>query len=379
MASGEIHQRRVTSTAETITEAGLRGSNATWLPAGAVMVALNGQGRTRGSVAILSRAMTCNQSLAAMIPYPQRLRSGFLFLYLETQYQRLRNATGDGGRNGLNLGIIRDFPVPVLPLSEQDRIAGILMGVDDAIAAARAVIDQTRRLKTALLHDLLTHGVPGRHGTFTAARLLGRTPSDWKHGHLGDLARISNGSTPSRANRGYWKGDLPWLPTGKVNDGEITRADEFITGLALRECPLRMLKPGTTLIAMIGQGQTRGKAAYLRIEASINQNFAAVEPGPTLQPRFLYHYLDSQYERLRRSARGSNQDALNCELLRDFPVPVPPWPEQERIAHATDVLAERVRAGEATAERLQAVKSALGQVLLAGWVQVKAGVPWGRT
>ena len=126
MSSGEIHQRRVTHTKEAITAAGLAASNARWMPKNAVMIALNGQGKTRGTVAILKRPMTCNQSLAAILPNGSRLLPGYLLHYLSAKYTAIRQLTGDGGRNGLNLKHIRSIRVAYPALPEQHKIAAIL-------------------------------------------------------------------------------------------------------------------------------------------------------------------------------------------------------------------------------------------------------------
>ncbi|MFB8788367.1 MAG: restriction endonuclease subunit S [Potamolinea sp.] len=108
---------------------------------------------------------------------------------------------------------------------------------------------------------------------------VGRIPKDWNVRKLGDVTDIENGTTPSREELKFWsEGTIPWLATGKVHDRFIYQADEFITEYALRVCSVRLLPIGTVLVAMIGQGLTRGKVAYLAFEASINQNFGAILP-----------------------------------------------------------------------------------------------------
>ena len=94
---------------------------------------------------------------------------------------------------------------------------------------------------------------------------------------IGDVAKVANGSTPSKADDRYWNdGNHPWLPTGKVHDRFIRTADEFITDAALRERKARVFPKGSVLVAMIGQGKTRGAAAIMEIDASVNQNFACI-------------------------------------------------------------------------------------------------------
>ncbi|MCY3759929.1 MAG: restriction endonuclease subunit S, partial [Gemmatimonadetes bacterium] len=192
MSSGEIHQRRVTDTRETITDAGFAASNARWIPAGAVMVALNGQGKTRGMAAILERRMTCNQSLAAILSPQSALVADYLFHYLSAKYASIRRLTGDGGRNGLNLRHIRSIGIAYPPLPEQRKIAAVLSSVDDAIEKTQAVIDQVQVVKRGLMQELLTRGLPGRHTRFKQTK-IGTIPEDWEFLQLADLAEPENG------------------------------------------------------------------------------------------------------------------------------------------------------------------------------------------
>lgn len=148
---------------------------------------------------------------------------------------------------------------------------------------------------------------------------------------LSEVAVVSNGSTPSKAEDKYWAGGtVPWLPTGKVHDRFIREADEFITETAIREKKARIFPKGSVLVAMIGQGKTRGSAALLEIDASINQNFACVIPKK-IDSSYLFYALSFSYESLRRSSHGSNQEALNCGLVSAFPIPLVAEDEQRKI------------------------------------------------
>ena len=151
---------------------------------------------------------------------------------------------------------------------------------------------------------------------------------------VGDVATVRNGTTPSRKNPDFWDGDVPWLPTGKANERYISAPDEYITREALEKCSLRMIPAKSTLVAMIGQGKTRGKSAFLEIDSTINQNFAAVTPGPNILPEFLFYQLDACYEPLRYWSHGSNQHALNTELVAEFPIWVPDEGTQREIVDA---------------------------------------------
>lgn len=149
---------------------------------------------------------------------------------------------------------------------------------------------------------------------------------------IGEVADVLNGSTPSKAEERFWRnGTIPWLPTGKVHDRFIHSADEFITEVAIKEKKARVFPKGSVLVAMIGQGKTRGSAALLEMDSSINQNFACCVPHG-INSDFLFYALDFSYEALRRSSHGSNQEALNCGLVSRFQVPLPGREEQEKLA-----------------------------------------------
>src|SRR5262249_49581634 len=149
--------------------------------------------------------------------------------------------------------------------------ASILDAGDTAIERARAAIERARELKRALMSELLPPWIGFRN--LSAEQI----PREVKEVVRADVVcDVCNGSTPSRGESRYWRqGIIPWLATGKVHDRLITQADEFVTNAALQECSIRVLPKSTVLVAMIGQGRTRGMSAYLGIDACINQNFGA--------------------------------------------------------------------------------------------------------
>jgi type I restriction enzyme, S subunit len=129
LVSGDINQGEIFDCEGRITEAGMKHSNAKPLPINSVMIALNGQGKTRGTVALLRTQATCNQSLVSIYPKePDKLLPEYIYANLHGRYQEIRRMTGDSGndRRGLNMGLIKSIEVPIAPLAEQRRIVGIL-------------------------------------------------------------------------------------------------------------------------------------------------------------------------------------------------------------------------------------------------------------
>lgn len=205
---------------------------------------------------------------------------------------------------------VQEFVLP--PIEEQQRVVRLLSAVEDQSEAVLRAFSAAKKLRKSLALDAFS--------TFEYPKVK-----------MGVVADIRNGSTPRRARDDYWKGSIPWLPTGKVNDRIINSADEFITEKALAECPLTIIPADATLVAMIGEGQTRGRAAMLGIDSCINQNFGAVVPGRSLDPWYLFYLLESSYEALRHWSQGTNQHALSCGLLKSFPIPVAPLEVQKEL------------------------------------------------
>jgi type I restriction enzyme, S subunit len=156
MSSGEINNRYVNKTKELITDSGFKNSNATLLPKGSVMIALNGQGRTRGSVALLEIETTCNQSLAAIMPNSKILNNEFLFFYLESIYQEIRQLTGDEVRNGLNLKLLREIKIPIPDLTFQKEVASVMRLIDKEIDFLNRYAELINFQKQGLMQKLLT-------------------------------------------------------------------------------------------------------------------------------------------------------------------------------------------------------------------------------
>lgn len=114
IVSGDVNKEFIYDVEGRITELGLKNSNARMLPIDSVLIALNGQGKTRGTAAVLKTEATCNQSIVAFIPKNrEKLDYIFLFYFLKSGYQKLRNLTGDNERSGLSMRVLRPLPVVV--------------------------------------------------------------------------------------------------------------------------------------------------------------------------------------------------------------------------------------------------------------------------
>jgi type I restriction enzyme S subunit len=159
LVSGDIHKGEIFDCEGRITIEAMKSSNTRILPINSVMIALNGQGKTRGTVALLRTEATCNQSLVSISPLnAEELVPEFLFYNLRMRYQELRRMTGDDGndRRGLNMILIRDIEVPLPSLESQIRTVGKLKGLDEATQDLKTQIALKKLSVKELRNSLLS-------------------------------------------------------------------------------------------------------------------------------------------------------------------------------------------------------------------------------
>ena len=249
---------------------------------------------------------------------------------------------------------LRRVPVPLPPLDEQRRIVDLLEDHLSRLGAACAELgrlDQRARLlvqsslaaglRGELVGDDLSEGVghdllrDAGHLTAVPNDRTWATPETWAWTRLGELFEVNIGATPSRSDASHWNGDLPWISSGEVAFGHISNTRERITRAAAGNPATRIHPPGTVMVAMIGEGKTRGQAALLDIEAAHNQNCASIRVSATeVLPEFVFGYFEERYLETRRGGAGGQQPALNKAAIRKFAIPIPPLGTQRRLVAA---------------------------------------------
>lgn len=177
---------------------------------------------------------------------------------------------------------------------------------------------------------------------------------------MGEVAQISSGGTPDRSEASYWGGDIPWVTTGEIQFNTITDTTEKITVAGLKNSSAKLFPAGTLLMAMYGQGKTRGQVAKLGIEAATNQNSAAILLHKDQDPDFYFHFLSSRYEDIREFGNSGGVSHLNAGLLRRIEVPCAPYAEQRKMAETLTAWDDAV----ATTEKLLANSRGQAHALL---------------
>jgi type I restriction enzyme S subunit len=286
---------------------------------------------TIGRVSILGLDALHNEAIISIIPKPE-LDRDFLMFYLPTiNFSDYQDRAVKG--NTLNKSKIDRLPVPVPPLSEQRAIVHALRTIREAKEVRQRELELERERKAALMEYLFTHGTRGETRKQTE---IGEMPESWQVARLGDVAAIGSGGTPDRGKAEYWHGNIPWVKTGEINYNTIMRTEEHITEAGLANSSARVVPAGTLLMAMYGQGVTRGRVAILGIDAALNQACASIRTNQTILTNYLFHYLTYIYDYIRNLGHGANQKNLNAILIKSIPVLVPPIEAQEVIAEALD-------------------------------------------
>ena len=190
-------------------------------------------------------------------------------------------------------------------------------------------------------------------------------PQQWGLPQIKDIASISSGSTPNRNNSEYWNGNIAWVTTGELSSGHVNHTSELITVKADKETKMRIYPQGTLLMAMYGQGKTRGTVAILEIDAAVNQACAAitVKDGKS---KFLFYQLKNSYQDIRKLSNTGNQENLNADIIKTYQVPWAPDEEQERISTILTTQDKVIELKEKRLAEKQRQKKYLMQQLLTG-------------
>ena len=193
---------------------------------------------------------------------------------------------------------------------------------------------------------------------------VGVIPEDWDVQPIGEMATVRSGGTPSREIQAYWNGAIPWITTSQIDFNTIGEAEQFITEEGLKNSAAKLLPAGTLLMALYGQGKTRGKVGVLDFEAATNQACASISLHGNVSREFLLHFLTSRYEIIRNSSNSGGQENLSGQIVKDIPVAIPPVLEQHAISAAlSDVDALLVKLDALVAKKRDLKVAAMQQLL----------------
>ena len=239
------------------------------------------------------------------------------FLYYFLQYRGFDDVITGSAQPQITRQSLSKIFIPEIDLNIQKNITEIIKSIEQLIINRDKQIENFNMLVKSRFNEMF--------GDFYTTLF-----PKYK---IGEKFELSSGSTPSRDNKLYWdSGTINWVKTTEVINKEITETEEKITKFALENTSLKLFPVNTILIAMYGQGQTRGRSAILKVESTSNQACGAIFPNKIDNPVFIWHQLMLRYSELRELGRGGNQPNLNSQLIKNFELILPPLSLQNEFA-----------------------------------------------
>ena len=248
----------------------------------------------------------------------EKLMVKYLYCFLDLYVETLRQQAIGGVIKYIKLGNLTEAVIPIPPLEKQQEIVDVLEKCNGTI--------EYRRQELELLDQLVKSRFIEMFGGIHDSKM-------YPYKAVKELTEVISGGTPSRDVSEYWEeGTIPWVKTTELQNNIITEVEEYITEQGLNNSSAKIVPSGTVLIAMYGQGKTRGMTAYLGIEACTNQACACILPSDRINQTFLWQYFVLSYENLRDMAKGGNQPNLNGNMIKNYSVICPPRELQEQFA-----------------------------------------------
>jgi len=340
--SGSVNQKRITTASNHITELGLASSSAKWVPKGAILMALAGQGKTKGTVAILEIDATCNQSMASIIPNDEKMYNVYLFYWLELNYERIRGLAGTESRDGLNLGILGDIYCPVPSMQDQIQIALFLDHqcniIEELIQKKERQVNLLQQLREATINEVVSMGLnPKVKFKNSGIEWLEKIPSHW------EILKIKNIATAYGriGYRGYTTEDI----VGE-NEGAVTISPSNIAGdfMSFENCTyIKWEKydesPEIQIynndILMVKTGSTYGKTGIVKNlskKATINPQLLVFK-NIKINPDYLFNLLRTPLikNQVETCVIGSTIPTISQSKILNFQIVLPPINEIEEI------------------------------------------------
>lgn len=368
MSSGELNNRRIHNVIGRITELGYNNSSTHMIPKNCVLIGLAGQGKTRGTVAVNYVELCTNQSIAAIFPSKEH-NSEYLYQNLRSRYAELRElSSGDGGRGGLNLTIIKNFPCAFPKLQEQNRIAEALSDVDGMISSLEKLVAKYKSIKTACLQQMFPQNgetvprmrLPGFIGAWeqrklgemgqTYTGLSGKTKDDFNHGQARFVTYMNVFSNPI-SNPEMTE---PIEIDPKQNEVEV--GDVFFTTSS--ETPKEV---GMSSVLLEKRGKT-----YL------NSFCFGFRPSEKIDSYYLAYMLRSESARAKITllAQGISRYNISKNKVMEIAVSLPSLDEQKMIGQYFCQLDNLITLHQRKLDKTKKIKQGMMQQLLTGKIRL---------
>ena len=307
-----------------------------------IVLAVRGSLGTLGYATQENEGWNINSQLAILRTKKSEISGMFLIQYLlgsKGQKEIFSRNTGTALKQ-LPIKQLKDIPVPVPTLLEQQKIGNFFKELDSTIALHQRKLDLLKEQKKGYLQKMF----PKNGAKVPELRFAGFA-DDWEQRKLGEHSQILAGGTPKTQIKEYWEPkEIPWMSSGEINKKRLFSTDNQISKLGFENSSARWVKENSVLIALAGQGKTRGTVAINEIPLTTNQSIAAIEPDDKLDSEFLFQNLEKRYEELRLASSGDgSRGGLNKQIISDIKIIAPSVKEQSKIGlffkHLDDTIA----------------------------------------
>lgn len=378
MVSGDVNLKKVDDVPGRISNLGLRFSNAKLVEPPTVAVGLAGQGKTRGTAALVRCRLCTNQSIALLKAKPLKLDVAYLYHNLDFRYDELRSRSMGGGRAGLSKQILEQLPLPLPNLPEQAQIAAILTTIDRAIEETEALIAKQQQIKAGLIQDLLTRGIDEQgnvrnlHTHPFRSSAIGQIPEEWRVVPMARVFDMRLGKMLSKASV-TGKSPFPYLANRNVQWDYVDLTDLQEMDFSQQEMVKYSLIAGDLVVCEGGEvGRTalwRGEMENCFFQKAIHRLRAR---DRSVVPAYVLRYMRYAANRglLQDFTTQTSIAHLTGEKLATVPLVLPSAHEQQRIAQCIDAVDEGINIEIYYHDGLKKVKTGLMQDLLTGRVRV---------
>ncbi len=385
--SGSVNQGLIRDASSHITEAGLKSSSARWIKRESLLVALAGQGKTKGMVAQLDFDATCNQSMAAIVPF-NTLQPRFLLWWLSNNYQNIRNMAGGDLRDGLNLKLLGDIECPLPSRIEQDQIAEFLdyetAKIDALIEKQQQLIALLKEKRQAVISHAVTKGLnPDATMRNSGVEWLGEIPSHWEVQRLKSLCKIQSGM-PKGKPASATTVDMPMLRVANVQEGWLKLDDVHHIPVERAQVERYLLKADDVLMNEGGDRDKlgRGTVWHNEVPNCIHQNHVFAIRPLTIEPEWLATVTRAAYAKFhfyQVAKQSTNLASISSFNIKETPIVLPPIDERKAIIEYIDLMLEKTSATIELASQqntlLQERRAALISAAVTGKIDVRDWQP----
>jgi len=348
-----------------ITEKGLKETNLTLMPNGSIIISTRAP---VGYVVIVKGETTFNQGCKGLIPKSiKEINPIFYAYYLLSKKSLLEHSSSGSTFKELSKKVLEDFIVLSPPFPEQNKIAEVLLTVDQDIEEIDGSISKTEKIKKGLMHELFTKGIG--HKEFKETE-IGVIPKEWEVVKIKDIGNVFTGKTPSTLKSIYWNGDIPFItPEDMTGFKYVFKSKRYVTEAGAKQVS-KILPKNTLIIVCIGS--TIGKIAITSRESIVNQQINAVICNDNVICDYIYYAIISSSSILKNLSGVAAVPIINKSLFETFKILIPKKrSEQEKIAEIISTIDERIQLLKEKKNKLNRMKKGLMNELLTGKIRVK--------